>query len=115
MGVSVRVVAVHGAGLSGAATWPRQVGRDGWTFLERDAGHDDPVRDAPRVLDLLGDGGAVVGSSYGGIAAARAARDPRVKRLVLLEPALLAVARGAAAVEEHVTALAPVFGLPLAD
>lgn len=114
---AVDVVFVHGAGQAGAAAWPRQaeVGEPGWLFLPREGTADDATRDARRVLAELRarGGGHVVAHSYGANAAVLAAQlEPTVVRsLALLEPACFDLARGAAAVEEHVTAMEPVFAV----
>jgi pimeloyl-ACP methyl ester carboxylesterase len=111
------VVFVHGAGWAGAEAWPRQAAEAGagWRFLPREGVADDAARDARRVLDWLGatGGGHVVAHSFGANAALLAAQlDPSlVWSLALLEPACFDLARGMPAVEEHISAMTPVFAV----
>jgi pimeloyl-ACP methyl ester carboxylesterase len=112
----VKTVFVHGAGRSGADAWPAQasIGRAEWHFFSRSERGDDPLADAERVVDAIGNElGAVVASSYGGIAAllAAAATAGNVRAVVLFEPACFSIARGRSVVESHIAALAPVFEL----
>jgi pimeloyl-ACP methyl ester carboxylesterase len=110
-------VFLHGAGRAGAGAWPEQVatGEPDWVFLDRSRDGDHPVGDAARIIDALSTraGGHVVAHSYGANAALLAAqRAPElVSSLTLLEPACLDVARGKAAVEEHISAMSPVFAV----
>ncbi|MBO0925145.1 alpha/beta hydrolase [Cellulomonas sp. zg-ZUI199] len=111
------VVFVHGAGREGAHAWPRQaaVAEPGWLFLPREGAADDAARDAGRLLGRLRGrgGGHVVAHSYGANAAVLAAQtEPAlVRSLALLEPACFDLARGAPSVEEHITAMTPVFAV----
>jgi len=107
-------VFVHGSGLGGADGWPVQVAaaEPTWQFMSRHPDGDLAERDASRIIELLADcGGAgnVVASSYGGNAAVLALqrRPDLVAALVLAEPATFDLARGAPAVEEHITAMQP--------
>ena len=107
-------VFVHGAGLAGADGWPVQVGaaEPTWQFLSRHPDGDLAERDASRIIELLADSagpGNLVASSYGGNAAviAMQRRPDLVSALVLAEPATFDLARGAAAVEEHIVAMQP--------
>ena len=115
----VNVVFVHGAGAAGADAWPSQAadaaaGAD-WLFLPRTGVADDVGRDADRILERLRavGGGHVVAHSYGANAALKAAQTapPLVQSLALLEPACFDLARGMLAVEDHISAMTPVFAL----
>lgn len=109
------VVFVHGAGRAGAEGWPLHAPEPGpgWAFLDRHDDGDDPDRDAARVIGALGAGGHVVAASYGACAAVLAAqrRPDLVTSLALCEPACFDLARGKPAVEEHITAMEPVFAV----
>jgi pimeloyl-ACP methyl ester carboxylesterase len=113
----MRVLFLHGAGKAGPDAWPVQstLGEDEWEFLARAETGDDPGRDAVRLLERLeADGPAhLVAHSYGGNAAVLAAqRAPYlVASLALLEPACFDLARGKSVVEEHITAMTPVFAV----
>lgn len=108
---------IHGAGSAGADAWPQQAeaADAGWFFLPREGVADDVSRDAGRALDRLRatGGGHLVAHSYGANAAVLAAQlEPSmVRSLSLLEPACFDLARGMPAVEEHVTAMTPVFAV----
>ena len=112
---AVSVVFLHGGGRSGRAAWPVQAAAisDGCVFMERSGDRDDPQTDASRVLSALGPCADLVAHSYGALAAilAAARSSAQVRTLMLCEPVCMSVARGSARVEEHVTALAPVFAL----
>lgn len=107
-------VFLHGSGQAGADGWPVQAAaaEPTWRFMSRHPGGDLPERDADRIIELLADSGSagnVVASSYGGNAAVIALqrRPDLVAALVLAEPATFDLARGAAAVEEHIEAMEP--------
>jgi pimeloyl-ACP methyl ester carboxylesterase len=112
---TVVTVFLHGVGRAGISAWPRQheAADQTWVFLDREAGVDDPRRDAELVIAVIERSVEVVAASYGGLAAmiAADAHPRRVRSLVLCEPACLSIARGMTAVEAHVAALAPVFAL----
>jgi pimeloyl-ACP methyl ester carboxylesterase len=106
-------VFLHGSGQPGADGWPVQAvaGNPEWLFMSRHPQGDLAERDASRLVQLLdgSGGGNVVASSYGGNAAVMALqrRPDLVAALVLAEPATFDLARGAAAVEEHIQAMQP--------
>ena len=106
-------VFLHGAGVPGAEGWPHHaaVGDPDWQFMSRHPEGDLAERDAARLVEMLTEagGGNVVASSYGGNAAVVALqrRPDLVAALVLAEPATFDLARGSAAVEEHVRAMEP--------
>lgn len=109
-GEGPRVVLVHGSAqgssVGGAKHFANQAGlaAKGWTVITPDRpGHglspapdrgDDAALDAVWVAELLGEGGHLVGHSFGGaVALAAAARRPvAVRTLTLIEPALQKVA-----------------------
>ena len=105
---------LHGSGTGGAEGWPVQAAaaEPTWQFMSRHPDGDLAERDAGRLIGLLADSGCagnVVASSYGGNAAVLALqrRPDLVAALVLAEPATFDLARGAAAVEEHIVAMEP--------
>jgi pimeloyl-ACP methyl ester carboxylesterase len=105
-GQGPRVVLVHGSAqgsqVGGEKHFANQasLATRGWTIITPDRpGHglspapdrgDNAAEDAVWVTELLGDGGHLVGHSFGGaVALAAAARNPEVVRsLTLIEPAL---------------------------
>ena len=109
-GTGPRVVLVHGSAqgsaVGGAKHFANQVSlvAKGWTVITPDRpGHgrspapdrgDDAALDGVWVAELLGEGGHLVGHSFGGaVALAAAARRPEaVRTLTLIEPALQKVA-----------------------
>ncbi|PRY11509.1 alpha/beta fold hydrolase [Kineococcus rhizosphaerae] len=112
---------LHGAGRGGPDAWPTQ--RDLPDFAdavwldwrEQEAAAGPPAADfvdhqVEAVLARAGGDLDVVAHSGGAVAALLAAQRCRggVRSLVLLEPACFALARGSAAVEEHIGAMAPV-------
>ena len=99
------IVFIHGAGRRGREAWPT-IERPDAQFLELPP-HETPGQQAVRVVEAVGDGASVVAHSYGGLVAALALPQlgERVRRLVLIEPALYDVARGTAAVEHHIAAM----------
>lgn len=111
----MNAVFLHGAGRAGVEAWPAQVatGEPDWVFLDRARNGDRPHDDATRIISALEPTttGHVVAHSYGANAAPIAAqRAPElVASLALLESACLDVARGKPAVEEHISAMTPVF------
>jgi len=104
---------VHGSGRAGAAAWPEQIGLSGGRLLfvhlrgfgptEASTGFDYET-DARDLVDLLDEAGSshLVGASYGGVSALMATMqaEGRVVSLTLIEPILLSIARGDAAVED---------------
>ncbi len=110
-------VFLHGAGRAGVGAWSAQVaaGEPGWVFLDRPRSGDRPQSDAARIISSLEStaAGHVVAHSYGANAALVAAqRAPElVASLTLLEPACFDLARGMPAVEEHISAMMPVFAV----
>lgn len=110
-----RTVFIHGRGRSGPQAWPlvAQLERPDHVFLERSGSADQPERDADRAVDALGGRGHLVGFSYGAVTAMLAAqrRPDLVRSLVLIEPACYDVARGGRGVEQHISAMAPVFAV----
>ena len=101
-----RVVLVHGAMTTGAATWKRQrpLG-ERWTLVvpsrrgflpNPPAEESDYDVDAGDIAELLEDGAHLVGHSFGGLVAilAAALRPTAVRSLCLLEPATQALMRG---------------------
>ena len=125
-----RVVLVHGGAQGTSSAGHRNfaaqevLGSEGWQLVVPDRpGHgrspdpgrpDDAEADAVWVADLLGDGAHLVGHSYGGlVAVAAAARRPaEVTSLVLIEPALFAVATQATAVRKQLAKMAATMILP---
>ena len=115
-----RIVLVHGGvqgGLGGGpVTWDGQqaLAEHGWRVerVERPGfgrspsrGVDDMEEDAGWIADMLGDGAALIGHSWGGAAAllAAARRPAAVTALVLVEPALHPLLMGAPeAADAHV-------------
>src|SRR5688572_28007906 len=110
-GTGPRVVLVHGAMTSGAATWKRQgpLG-ERWALVvpsrrgfvpNPPAEESDYDVDAQDVAGLLEDGAHLVGHSFGGLVAllAAALRPEAVRSLCLLEPATQALMRGDPVVE----------------
>jgi pimeloyl-ACP methyl ester carboxylesterase len=91
------------------------MGDSDWVFLDRSRDGDHADRDAERIIHALEAtaGGHVVAHSYGANAALIAAqRAPEmVASLALLEPACFDAARGKPAVEEHISAMSPVFAV----
>lgn len=82
-----------------------------WVFMSRHPEGDLAERDAGRKIAPLEEsrGGNVVASSYGGNGAVIALqrRPDLLAALVLAEPATFDLARGAEAVEKHITAMQP--------
>lgn len=124
------VVMVHGGTQGTASAGHRNFSEQaplaahGWRLVVPDRpGHgrspdpgrpDDAEVDAVWVADLLGDGAHLVGHSYGGlVAVAAAARRPQaVMSLVLIEPALFAVAVQSGAVKKQLAKMAATMILP---
>jgi alpha-beta hydrolase superfamily lysophospholipase len=97
---------VHGAGQSGRAAWPDQDDADA-VFADHSA-TSRMTEKAEAVGDQCPAGTvAVVAHSLGAVPVALAYRADNLaaSHVVLLEPALYDVARGAAAVERHITAM----------
>ncbi len=115
--MSESVVFLHGAGAAGPAAWPQQIkdAPEAWTFLARQLVSDPPGEDAQRIMDQLGATGPghVVAHSFGSIAAVLVAQQSPnlVRSLTLIEPACFDLARGRQAVEEHISAMAPVLAM----
>ena len=125
-----RVVLVHGGTQGTSSAGHRNfaaqqvLGGDGWQLVVPDRpGHgrspdpgrpDDADADAVWVADLLGAGAHLLGHSYGGlVAVAAAARRPgAVRSLVLIEPALFAVATSSGAVKKQLAKMAATMILP---
>jgi len=114
-GTGPRVVLVHGAMTTGAATWKcqRPLG-ERWTLVTPSrrgfvpnppAEESDFEVDAHDVAELLDDGAHLVGHSFGGLVAVLAAalRPTAVRSLCLLEPATQALMRGDPDVEAGIT------------
>lgn len=101
-----RVVLVHGAMTTGAATWRRQRPlEERWQLVvpsrrgfvpNPPAAESDYDVDADDIAALLGDGAHLVGHSFGGLVAllAAARRPSAVRSLCLFEPATQALMRG---------------------
>lgn len=110
-----RTVFIHGRGRSGPDAWPliAQLQRPDHVFLQRTCAADQPERDADRAIAALGGRGHLVGHSYGAVTAMLAAqrRPDMVRSLVLIEPACYDLARGGRGVEQHISAMAPVFAV----
>ena len=110
-GEGPRVVLVHGAMTTGAATWKRQRPlEERWTLVvpsrrgfvpNPPAAESDFDVDAEDIATLLDDGAHLVGHSYGGLVAVLAAalRPSAVLSLCLFEPATQALLRGDPEVE----------------
>ncbi|WP_104430972.1 hypothetical protein [Kineococcus xinjiangensis] len=111
---------VHGAGRGGAAAWSAQRDAPGFAGAVWLDWREQVTTPGPLAADFVDSqleailarawtSLDVVAHSGGALAALLAAqRSPgRVRSLVLLEPACFALARGRAAVEEHVSAMAP--------
>ncbi len=113
-----RVLIIHGGvqgGLGGGpATFARQetLGARDWRIEVVDRpgfgqsptrGVDDMERDAVWIADMLGDGAHLMGHSWGGAEALLAAgrRPQAVRSLILIEPALAAVAEIDAGLQSH--------------
>ncbi len=125
-----RVLLIHGGAQGTSSAGHRNfeqqeaLGGAGWQLLVPDRpGHgrspdpgrpDDAEADAVWTADLLGERAHLVGHSYGGlVAVAAAARRPAaVASLVLIEPALFAVATKAAAVKKQLLKMATTMILP---
>jgi pimeloyl-ACP methyl ester carboxylesterase len=118
------VVMVHGGAQGTQSAGHRNfhaqepLGREGWRVMVPDRpGHgrspdpgrpDDAEADAGWVAELLGDGAHLLGHSFGGLVAVAAAalRPEAVKSLVLVEPALFAVATKSTAVKKQLAKMA---------
>ena len=125
-----RVVFIHGGAQgtssAGHSNFQQQeaLGREGWELIVPDRpGHgrspdpsrpDDAEADAVWTAELLGERAHLVGHSFGGlVAVAAAARRPAaVASLVLIEPALFAVATKTAAVRKQLLKMAATMILP---
>jgi pimeloyl-ACP methyl ester carboxylesterase len=117
MAARPHLVFVHGAGRAGRAAWPEQQEAfpDAAYLTLSGFGDDEPaVPDigawAAQILGACGEGAHVVAHSYGGIPVVAAAADAAgmVRSLILFEPALHSLARGAEHVEDHVARMSPV-------
>jgi pimeloyl-ACP methyl ester carboxylesterase len=111
------VVFVHGAGRAGRANWPEQQSAfPSATYLTLSGfGDDEPAKPdiqawADQIRDACGDGAHIVAHSYGAIPVAQAAANApsAVRSMILMEPALYSLARGAEHVEDHIARMSPV-------
>ncbi|GAA4975620.1 alpha/beta hydrolase [Kineococcus glutinatus] len=115
------VVFVHGAGRGGRGAWPAQQNLPGdpaaavwldWPDAEitgAASGGDLTRAQVDALLTCADEPLDVVAHSHGAVAALLAARRPDlVRSLVLFEPACFGLARGRAAVEEHIEVMDPV-------
>lgn len=99
------VLFIPGAGRVGASAWPGQAKpHPDWCYAE-----DSDFASTSTALAEL-ERAHVVAHSHGAITALAlaASRPEAVLTLALFEPACMSIARGTAAVEEHVAALSPV-------
>lgn len=111
------LVFVHGGGRAGRAAWPEQQAAfpDAAYPTLSGFGDDEPavpdIRNwAAQILEACGEGAHVVAHSYGGLPAVQAATGAAgvVRSMVLFEPALYSLARGAEHVEDHIARMSPV-------
>ena len=110
-------VFVHGAGRAGRTAWPEQQAAfpEAVYVTLSGFGDDEPaVPDirgwAAQILEECGAGAHLVAHSYGALTAVEAATESgSVKSMILLEPALHSLARGAEHVEDHIARMSPVF------
>ena len=111
--MSQRLVFVHGQGRDGPSAWPAQMAEfPEAVYLSRPPDESaDTVDRAAEAVRSVPPASVVVAHSFGAIAAARAtaAGDGRIVGVVLLEPALHALARGAEALERQIARIDPVF------
>lgn len=108
------VVFFHGAGRHGRDAWPQQLAWEAerrCRWLDRREPGDPPEAMAHRVIEELDESTHVVAHSYGALAAVLLAerRPDLVRSLILIEPALLALASGQPHTRAHIEALDPVF------
>lgn len=98
-------VFVHGSGRTGRDAWP-SVGATGSVFLDLGAAESLPAK-VRAIASATADGDTVVAHSSGAVAVVLALQAGRIApaRLVLVEPALYDVARGAAPIESHIGAM----------
>lgn len=111
------LVFVHGAGRAGRANWPEQQSAfPSAAYLTLSGfGEEEPavpdIRSwAAQILEACRDGSHVIAHSYGAIPTVQAAADEpgAVRSLILFEPALYSLARGAEHVEDHIARMSPV-------
>lgn len=109
-------VFLHASNRTTEAAWPLAAQLPGARFAVM-PGYESPVpepfdqdRWESRLLDACGAGSVVLAHSFGGPVAMRAVTRHRdlVRALVLFEPAAYALARGTAAVEDHIARVQPV-------
>ena len=110
------MVFVHGAGRAGRACWPEQ--QDAFPsaaypilsgFWDDEPARPDIQAWAAQIREACGDGAHVIAHSYGALPAVEAATGPgTVRSLILMEPALYSLARGAEHVEDHIARMSPV-------
>ncbi|MBX3092989.1 MAG: alpha/beta hydrolase [Cryobacterium sp.] len=98
-------VYVHGAGSSGRDAWPFAPD-EGAVFADL-AGMPSVASKLDALAELVPEGAVVLAHSWGAIPVVLAVAERRIQvaRLVLLEPALYDVARGAPAVERHIASM----------
>jgi pimeloyl-ACP methyl ester carboxylesterase len=109
------LVFVHGAGRSGREAWAEQQAAfpdAEYLTLSGFGDGEPPVPDVDewvrQVREAVGEGAHVVAHSYGSVPAVAASASGSVLSLVLFEPALYSLARGAEHVEDHVARMSPV-------
>jgi pimeloyl-ACP methyl ester carboxylesterase len=112
-----RLVFAHGAGRAGVDAWPEQAAlAEEAVFVTFPGYGAEPAAPTDinswvkRLLTASADPVHLIAHSYGAIPAAMAAerRPGWCRSMVLFEPALYAVARGSASVEQHIDRLTPV-------
>lgn len=116
MDAQPHLVFVHGAGRSGRANWPEQQSAfPSAAYLTLSGfGDDEPavpdIRNwAAQILKACGGGAHVIAHSYGALPAVEAATESgAIRSMILMEPALYSLARGAEHVEDHIARMSPV-------